>query len=83
LGVGNLRVWAPTFRLPPELIIEVGVNLNGLVCIQVTQSSITGIMHVCLYLNIFQNIENQPILINAHLWRVKSWCPDLQASGPQ
>ena len=77
LRAWDLQVWAPTFRLPPELINEVGVNLNRLVCIQVTQSSRAEITKFGRHLYFAKPVENQPNLINADLWRMENWGTDM------
>jgi hypothetical protein len=75
-----LQVWAPTFRLPPELVNTVGVNLIALACIEVTQSCRAEITEFSQHLYIAATDANQPNIINEHFWRVQSWCTNMYLS---
>ena len=75
-----MQIWAPTFRLPPELINAVGANLIALACIEVKQSSRAEIVKFRQHLYIAVTDANQPNIINAHFWRVESWYTNMYLS---
>ena len=75
-----MQIWAPTFRLPPELINAVGVNLIALACIEIAQSCRAEITEFSQHLYIAVTDANQPNIINENFWRVESWCANMYVS---